>query len=618
MSASGIAPDDDLDAPADAEIAACLNLESPRSFFLFAGAGSGKTRSLVEALLHIRRTYGAQLRVKGQRVAVITYTNAACDEITRRIDFDPVVVVRTIHSFAWSVVEGFNKDIREWLRKKMALDIRELEAAEAKGRAGSKASATRQSQIASKKVRLQKLDTVKKFTYNPNGDNKGRDTLNHSEVIQLVSHFIQNKPVMQDILANGYPIILVDESQDTNKHLVDALFALQRAHSSTFLVGLLGDMMQRIYSDGKEGLGTDLPSSWATPKKQLNHRSPKRIVSLINKIRSNVDHQSQQPRSDSTEGLVRMFVLRADTADKPAAERIVAQCMAKLTGDTEWNEPGGSKRLILEHRMAARRMGFLEMFVPLFEVDDFRTGLLDGTLSITRFFSHIVLPLVRQRDNKFSVAKIIRAVSPLITVEKLRESKDQPRLLREAQAHFESLLALWKDGTDPTFAAVLENVANSGLLPIPDSLQPSAFRHSNSTVMQDEDHDDSFAERAKAIDSFLATPFSQIEPYAAYVGGTAPFDTHQGVKGLEFPRVMVIMDDTEARGFLFKYEKLFGAGEDTSIDSTRRLFYVTCSRAQKSLALVAYSSDPERVRQHVVREGWFHTNEIQVGLPSDS
>src|SRR6185369_11760611 len=102
--------DDNLDAPADVEIAACLNLESPRSFFLFAGAGSGKTRSLVEALLHIRRTYGDQLRLKGQRVAVITYTNAACDEITRRIDFDPVVVVRTIHSFAWSVIEGFNKD----------------------------------------------------------------------------------------------------------------------------------------------------------------------------------------------------------------------------------------------------------------------------------------------------------------------------------------------------------------------------------------------------------------------------------------------------------------------------------------------------------------------------
>lgn len=617
MSISGLLPDDIVDAHVDAEIAACLNLESPRSFFLFAGAGSGKTRSLVEALLHIRRTYGSQLRLKGQRVAVITYTNAACDEITRRIDFDPVIVVRTIHSFAWSVIEGFNKDIREWLRSELELDIRELRAAEAKGRAGTKASATRLSQITSKTARLQKLNTVKKFTYNPNGDNRSRDSLNHSEVIRLVSHFIQNKPVMQDILANGYPIILVDESQDTNKHLVDALFVLQQAHSSGFLVGLLGDMMQRIYSDGKEGLGTDLPVGWATPKKKLNHRSPKRIISLINKIRANVDHQSQQARADSAEGHVRMFVVRADTVDKPAAERVVAQNMAELTGDSEWNKPEGSKRLILEHRMAARRMGFLEMFAPLYDTDDFGTGLLDGTLSITRFFSHVVLPLVRQKDDKFAVTKIIRAVSPLLTVEKLRESEDQPKLLREVQSHLETLFNLWKDGADPSFAAILENVATSGLLPIPDSLQLSVFRNSNSIVMQEEDGSDSFAERAKAIDAFLATPFSQIEPYAAYVGGTAPFGTHQGVKGLEFPRVMVIMDDTEARGFLFKYEKLFGAAEDTSTASTRRLFYVTCSRAQKSLALVAYSNDPEKVRQYVLKEGWFSPNEVQVGLPNE-
>jgi len=50
------------------------------------------------------------------------------------------------------------------------------------------------------------------------------------------------------------PILLIDESQDTNKALIEALFAVQAAHCSRFLLGLLGDMMQRIYNDGKEGL----------------------------------------------------------------------------------------------------------------------------------------------------------------------------------------------------------------------------------------------------------------------------------------------------------------------------------------------------------------------------
>jgi len=77
------------DAHVDEEIAACLNLDAPRSFFLFAGAGSGKTRSLVTALKHVQATMSDRLRVKGQRVAVITFTNAASDEIKRRLLFDP-------------------------------------------------------------------------------------------------------------------------------------------------------------------------------------------------------------------------------------------------------------------------------------------------------------------------------------------------------------------------------------------------------------------------------------------------------------------------------------------------------------------------------------------------
>ena len=42
--------DNCLDDKVDEELLACLNLQNPKSFFLFAGAGSGKTRSLVKVL----------------------------------------------------------------------------------------------------------------------------------------------------------------------------------------------------------------------------------------------------------------------------------------------------------------------------------------------------------------------------------------------------------------------------------------------------------------------------------------------------------------------------------------------------------------------------------------
>ncbi len=80
----------------------------------------------------------------------------------------------------------------------------------------------------------------------------------------------------------------------------------------------------------------------------------------------------------------------------------------------------------------------------------------------------------------------------------------------------------------------------------------------------------------------------------------------------------------EARGFLFSYEKLFGAkplsdqdrknaaeGADTGIDRTRRLLYVTCTRAEKSLALVAYTESPDTLAAAVVKQGWFSADELE-------
>ena len=87
-------------------MADCLNLENPKSFFLFAGAGSGKTRALVEAMKMFREKYGQEFRLSARKVAVITYTNAACDEIKHRIDYDYIFAISTINSFAWELIRS--------------------------------------------------------------------------------------------------------------------------------------------------------------------------------------------------------------------------------------------------------------------------------------------------------------------------------------------------------------------------------------------------------------------------------------------------------------------------------------------------------------------------------
>lgn len=108
------------------------------------------------------------------------------------------------------------------------------------------------------------------------------------------------------------------------------------------------------------------------------------------------------------------------------------------------------------------------------------------------------------------------------------------------------------------------------------------------------------------------------------MNGEASFDTHQGVKGLEFERVLVIIDDSSARGNTFNYNKLFGVeqksttdaqneldGKETTLDRTRRLLYVTCSRAKDSLAIVYYTGKVEETICALSSTGWFSENEIE-------
>jgi DNA helicase-2/ATP-dependent DNA helicase PcrA len=629
MSAATPIHDDHVDDHVDDEIAAYLNLERATSFFLFAGAGSGKTRSLVTALGRLRETYGNRMRLLGKRVGVVTYTNAAVDEIKSRLDFDPLISVSTIHSFVWDLIAGFNADIRGWLQKSLSTEIDELKDQLTKGKPGTKIAIERARSIEAKQRRLDALPAIQRFVYSPNGENRTRDSLNHSEVIKIGADFLMTKPLMQKILVSGYPIVLVDESQDTNRLLMDALLAVQGVHRDCFGLGLFGDTMQRIYSDGKVDLGKKLPEDWKKPAKVMNHRCPRRVVGLINKIRSSVDHQIQTARSDAGQGHVRLFISEHKGTKDLQVEARARERMSEMTADPHWAEPDQVKTLTLEHHMAAKRMGFLEMFEPLDQIDDFKTGLRDGTLPFLRFFSELILPLVKAKRaaNDFAATAVVRKWSPLLSTDTLEAAgANQLLQMRKASSAVGALMDVCAAPSQPSFIDVLRCVAKSELFEVPDILYPFTSEENQHVDAEDNGASkDEDSRRLDALRKFLSTPWAQLEHYAKYAKGEAPFGTHQGVKGREFPRVLVVMDDEEARGFLFSYDKLFGArektksdlskeaeGEETAIDRTRRLFYVTCSRAQQSLAIVAYTGEPNKVREYAIHQGWFDTSEVEL------
>ena len=607
--------DDYVDDHVDREIESCFSASSPNNFFVFAGAGSGKTRSLINTLNFLDKEQGEKLLMKGKQIAVITYTNAACDEISRRLQYKSIFSVSTIHSFLWELIKNYQVDIKTWIMESVQKEIEELKQKQTKtsrGKAGEKRAET----IKKKTERLTKIRSIQKFSYNPNGDNVGYDSLSHSEVIKMSTEFIATEPTMQDILTSKYPILLIDESQDTKKELIDALLIVCEKYGEKFIVGMFGDTMQKIYNDGKDNLAKCIPDNWVKPVKIMNHRSAKRIVTLANSIRSSVDDQKQQARSDAEEGTVRLFIT-SKSNNKEYVEKRVAEMMVQDTGDIGWNDEEDYKSLILEHHMAASRFGFSELYMPLSNSKKFDTSLREGSIPELSILSKLVFPLLvaYQSGNDFEVAKIIRKNSPLLNKEVfITGLNNQVELLRKAEEAVELLMKLWNDGKVPTCLEVLKSIRDTGLFKVGNRVDE---------VLADYSQDEN--EKITALRTALSAPFYELERYALYVSDNTRFATHQGVKGLEFPRVMVILDDAQARGFLFSYEKLFGVkaqsdtdeknahdGKDTSITRTARLFYVACTRAKKSLAIVAYTENEEMVRDTALANGWFLENEIYI------
>ena len=604
------------DLQVDETLEKCI-LSTPRkSFFLFAGAGSGKTHSLVLLLKKIRDSIGKDLLVQGKNVAVITFTNAATDEIVNRLDYSLVFHISTIHSFVWDAIKYYQADIKHLYCQYIQEDIQKLY--EKQEKAKSKTTKTYQSnaeKIEHLKENLGKAKTIEKFVYNPNGSNAEYNALNHAEVIKISAQMIMDNIMLQRVIAQRYPILLIDESQDTKKELVDAFFKIQENFSDIFTLGLLGDQKQRIYTDGKENMVNIIPSEWEQPVKRMNYRCAKRIVKLANTIGKDLDiYAEQNPKEDAADGLVRLFIVQQQNEiDKDDIEQTIMDIMCNQTHDAKWSGADADvKTLTIEHMMAARRLGFAQFFGPLSKVDKYQMAFLQGKVSELDFFTKEVLPIADSiNGDGRNALEILKAYSPLLS----KQNTEKPYELYLRCRDDSQKVAKIVNGNH-SIRDVVKVVCSSQLLPVPEVLRQAS-------ILSTTDVNDEWEEDLQAWVMVMDLPINMVRGYDDYVNQRTRFDTHQGVKGLEFDRVMVIIDDSEAKGFMFSYDKLFGvkeltetdkkhieAGEESSVDRTQRLFYVTCTRAKESLAIVMYTSDSEKVKNQAISKGWFSEQEI--------
>lgn len=598
----------------DLQLKECVSNEKRKSFFLFAGAGSGKTYSLVKLLENIQNEWGNKLIREHRQVAVITYTNAATDEIMRRIDYNPLFHVSTIHSFVWDSIKTFQKDIKARYLQRLQANIVELQAktdaTKNKETKTYKANQTKINHLIERKEAKEKID---KFIYNPNGDNLKANSLNHSDVIEIGTQMMQENLLLQQIITQQYPFMLIDESQDTRSGLVDAFFTIQKNFPNDFTLGLIGDIKQRIYMDGKADIKNLIPADWEKPEKVMNYRCSKRIIQLANKISSVLDGSEQQARDDAPEGYVHLFLVNSlDVLDKNAKELDVRAKMSAITGDEQWNSD--VKVLTLEHRMAAVRLDFEDFYELFARLPKYQMSFLQGEMAEMSFFANMVFPLITmlKEDDGIGVLNLLKKNSPLLEAV---PNRDYPKVLEKIRKMLDELHSS-KLG-EMKVSEIIEFIQKTSLFDIPDYLLLAL-------KSKEEDIDKEDAESLAWVRA-LQLPLEQFKAYDDYVHDITPYATHQGVKGLEFPRVLVLIDDKEAKGKLFSYEKLFEVaplsdtdvknkenGKESSLDRTGRLFYVTCTRAKESLAILMYTSDPDKAKQTAIHNGWFGKNEIDV------
>jgi len=625
----------DHDNSVDKGVQECLRIGSGKSFITFAGAGSGKTYSLKEALDFLKAQYSDDFSRQGKQIAVVTFTNNAADEIKDRIEQNAIFAVSTIHSFCWSAIAGFNEDIRKWYLNTIPSDLAKVQDEERRGRTG-KASDARKRTIIRLKEKMDWLAEPRSFIYDPNGVNSSQNALSHADVLKIFSNFLATKPMMAEIIVNKFPFIFIDESQDANKDVVSAFFELKDAKSDKVVIGLFGDTMQRIFGGGEPELGKTKPSGWITFDKKMNHRSARRIVGLGNQVRSEDDRRKQFARDGAAEGHVRYFLLSHGVLDKDEVEVKIRETMAEVTGDADWTDTQSKESaiLLLEHKMAGRRLGFDDLLDKLSKSDKIKDRIIEGENTELNFFSDIVFPMAEasQQKRRAEVMSILREnKSPLLEASVLEANQDDPlALARFAEHVFSDVVSNDK----VSFRAVLEVLAEYKLLKIPAKLQSFVAASEESEAELDSDQAGAIpeveAEPEERDDSEIAawaealeTDFFQSRNYKDYTDENSIFRTHQGVKGNEFERVMVVMDDDEAGGFLFSYEQYFGAkalsrasqkkqddGDETGLDRTRRLFYVTSTRAKNSLAHVIYTSDVIKVRENLIERKFAREDEI--------
>ncbi len=603
---------------ADAEIRECL--AAKLSFSVVAGAGSGKTTSLVDALASLLKTDGARMLRDGQQVVCITYTNRAVDVISKRLRNNPLFVVSTLHGFLWGEIRHFQKSIREGLR----LHVLPKHIAKQRGNddgGGSKKSLEARRKAEDLEAALAELDSVPTFRYGndtPYSNYKDGE-IGHDDLVLLAAGMIQASQPLRRVLGQKYPYIFVDEAQDASPFIVAAFNSLCVAKGPP-IVGYFGDPMQQIYDDGMGDFGR--ASGTRVITKNENFRCAPEVISLLNAFRKDVA-QFAAGSNALVPGSVGITLVAAEKPSAPRGRYSEDQLQraqdrfAEALNDWGWQQNENAKRLFLARRMIARRQGFLDLhdlFNGTYASSRANTEYEAGTHHLLKPFVETIIPLVmaHRTGDAGAVMRVLTTSTAAFRSDGTHSRKSIREVRSIANEVTTSVIKLF--ATEDA-GRILRYCRDHGVIYAAENLCKHLDRPPRQEAYEEEKH---LTEKGDWLaDAFFVMRGSEIENYYKFLDENSPYSTQHGVKGEEYDDVIVVFDDVEAAWNNYSFSKLLtpraaGSSKDTQQERSRKLAYVCFSRAVCNLRVLLFTPDPDVAALELATQGFFDESQIKI------
>jgi DNA helicase-2/ATP-dependent DNA helicase PcrA len=551
--------------PAEEASIACLQevmavLKESKNFLLEAGAGAGKTYTLIESLKFLIADREATLISTNARIACITYTNVAKDEIRSRTDNHPAVLAETIHAFSWGIIQDFQKTIRG---KIPTLSDKWKERCDEAGDI-----------------------TQHRVIYNL-GFPKISDReifLHHDDVIRLMTLLLSDKKFLI-ILKTRFPVILIDEYQDTDKHLAKALVENLVEADSGPLIGFFGDHWQKIFGSGSVGLITAAAEKMTVIGKKANFRSDRLIVEALNRLRPELPQHEKDRESGGQITVLdsENFIGQRRTEahwknDLPVqdAHTFLNEVIKKLS-EMDWSfEPNRTKILMLTNNVLAAEQGYQNLLSVFPESDD----LLKKNNPYISFLIDVIEPgCVAYTEKKYG--KMFRTFN--LSAPKIRKFEDK-------KTWAENLDRLMQARETGTIGDVLEVLKETNRPRLPEKLVESGTRYLELKAKREDELDSKETKEIELYEALIKVPFNELRSVERYVQEETLFSTQHGVKGAQFENVLIVLgcgwNHYNWNQMLEYMQTGIPAGKEDSFERWRNLFYVACSRPKKRLCLL--------------------------------